>query len=149
VKNDARSGYPLTARTDEKVESVYCLLTEDRCSTLQVTADRLNIGMETARQTVTEDLEKRKICTRFVAHALTTEQKQECIAYCQDLLLMGQYEYFQENIITGDETCCFAYDPANKRHSAEWVGQNSPKPKKLQFHKLRVKMMMFFSTQKV
>ena len=42
---------------------------------------------------------------------------------------MGQDERFLENIITGDETCCFAYDPATKRQSAERVGQNSPKPK--------------------
>ena len=55
---------------------------------------------------------------------------------------------FWENIITGDETRCFAYDPATKRQSAEWVGQNSPKPKKLRFQKSRVKTM-FFSTQKV
>jgi len=39
--------------------------------------------------------------------------------YCQDLLLMGQDERFWENIITGDETWCFAYDPATKRQSAE------------------------------
>jgi hypothetical protein len=39
--------------------------------------------------------------------------------YCQDLLLMGQNKRFWENIITGDETCCFTYDPATKRQSAE------------------------------
>jgi len=61
---------------------------------------------------------------------------------------MGQDECFGENIITGDETWCFAYDPATKRQNAEWVGQNSPKPKKLQFQKSRVKtMLIFFSTQ--
>jgi len=41
---------------------------------------------------------------RFVRHALTTEQKQERVVYCQDLLLMGQDERFWENIITCDET---------------------------------------------
>jgi len=43
---------------------------------------------------------------------------------------MGQDERFWENIIIGDKTWCFTYDPATKQ-SAEWVGQNSPKPKKL------------------
>jgi len=64
---------------------------------------------------------------------------------------MGQDEHFWENIITGDETCCFAYDPATKRQSAEWVGQNSPKPKKLRFQKSRVKMMLiaFFDAEGV
>ena len=57
--------------------SVRLLLTEDRHTTLQMIADRLNIGKETVHRIVTEDLGKRKICARFVPHALTTEQKQE------------------------------------------------------------------------
>ena len=100
VKDDARSGRPLTARTDENVGSVHRLLTEDHCTTLQVIADHLNIGKETVCRIVTKDLEKRKICARFVPHALTREQKQERIVYCQDLLLMGKDEHFWENFIT-------------------------------------------------
>jgi len=115
VKDNARSGRPSTARTEENVEYVRRLLTEDLRTTLQMIADLLNIGKETVRQIVTEDLGKRRICARFVPHALTTEQKQERVVYCQDLLLMGQDECFGENIITGDETWCFAYDPATKR----------------------------------
>jgi len=131
VKDDARSGRPSTARIDKNVESVRRLLTEDRRTTLQMIADSLNIGKETVHRIVTEDLGNRKICARFVPHALTTPQKQERVVYCQDLLLIGQDECFWENIITGDEIWCFAYDPATKRQSAEWVGQNSPKPKKM------------------
>jgi len=64
---------------------------------------------------------------------------------------MGQDERFWETIITSDETCCFAYNPATKRRSAEWVGQNSPKPKKLRFQKSRVKKMLivFFEAEGV
>jgi len=113
MKDDARNGCPLTARTDENMESVR-LLIEDSRTTLQMIADHLNIGKETVRQTVTADLGKRKICVRFIPHALTTGQKQERVVYCQDLLLMGQDERFWENIITSDETWCFAYDPATK-----------------------------------
>jgi hypothetical protein len=73
VKDDARNGRPSTARTDENVESVRRLLTEDRRTTLQMIADHSNIGKKTVRRTVTEDLEKYKICARFVLYALTTE----------------------------------------------------------------------------
>ena len=76
MKDDARSGHPSTARKDKNVEFVCRLLTEDRRTTLQMIADRLNIGKETGHQIVTRDLRKRKICARFVPHALTTEQKQ-------------------------------------------------------------------------
>ena len=47
LKDDARSGRPSTASSDENVESVRRLLTEDRRTTLRITADRLNIGKET------------------------------------------------------------------------------------------------------
>jgi len=114
VKDDARSGRPSTARTDENVESVRRLVTENRNTTLQVIADCLNIGEETFRQIVTKGLGKRMICTKFVPHALTAEQKQEHVVYCQDLLLMGQDERFLENIITGDETWFFDYNLATK-----------------------------------
>ena len=87
MKDDVRSGRPSTARTDKNVESVCRLLTEDRRTTLQMTANRLNIGKETVRRILTEDLGKRKICARFVSYALTAEQKQERVFYCQDLLL--------------------------------------------------------------
>ena len=50
-----------TDKTDENVESVRRLLTEDRRTTLQMIVDRLNIGKETVRRIETEDLGKRKI----------------------------------------------------------------------------------------
>ena len=44
VKDDARSGPTSTARTDENVESVRRLLTEDHRTTLQMITDCLNFG---------------------------------------------------------------------------------------------------------
>ena len=89
MKDDARSGRASTARTEENVESVRRLLTEDRLTTLQMIFDLLNTGKETVRRIVTEELGKRQICARFVPHTLTAEEKQERVVYCQDLLLMG------------------------------------------------------------
>ena len=92
MQDDVRNGRPSTARTDENVESVHRLLTEERRTTLQTIADCLNIGNETVRRIVTKDFGKRKIRARFVPYALTRQQKQERVAYCQDLLLMGKDE---------------------------------------------------------
>ena len=80
VKDDARSGRPSTARTDENVESVHHLLTEDSRTTLQMIADRLNIGEETVRWIVTEDLGKRKICARFFSSHL--DHRAETRTHC-------------------------------------------------------------------
>ena len=49
-----------------------------------------------------------------------------------------------------DETWCFAYDPETKRQSSEWVGETSPRPKKLKFQRSRIKtLMIFFDSQGV
>jgi len=45
-------------------------------------------------------------------------------------------------ITTVDETWCFAYDPETKRQSSEWVGDTSPRPKKLNFQRSRIKTML-------
>jgi hypothetical protein len=45
----------------------------------------------------------------------------------------------------------FGYHPETKRQSSEWVGEHSPRPKKLRFQKSGVKTMLivFFDSQGV
>ena len=45
---------------------------------------------------------------------------------------------FFNQIITGDETWRFACHPETKRQSSEWVGETSPRLKKLKFQTSRV-----------
>jgi len=56
---------------------------------------------------------------------------------------------FFKKIVTGIEMWCFAYNPTTKRQSTAWVGETSPRPKKLRFQKSRVKTMfvIFFGWQ--
>jgi hypothetical protein len=53
------------------------------------------------------------------------------------------------NIIMGDETWYFAYDPETKRQSSEWESEASPWPKKLKFQRSHLKTMLiiFFNSQ--
>jgi len=115
-------------------------------------ADEGNIGKGTVRKIVVEGLRKRKICSRFVSHSLTPEQKDQRIAACRDLIATrdSDPDLFKK-IVIGDETWCSAYDPTTKRQSAPWFGETSPRPKKLRFQKSRVKtvLMIFFGWQSV
>jgi hypothetical protein len=54
-------------------------------------------------------------------------------------------------IIKGDETWCFAYDPETKRQSFEWVGQTSPRLKKMKFQMSRINttLIIFFNSQDI
>ena len=47
-------------------------------------AEELGIGKETVRTIVREDLGKRKICSRFVPHRLTAEQKEKRMECAND-----------------------------------------------------------------
>jgi len=106
-------------------------------------ADEVNIGKDTVRKIVVEDLRKWKICSRFVPHSLTPEQEDRRIAACRDLIATADSDLdFLKKIVTGDETWCFAYDPTTKRQSAAWVGETLPRVKKMQFQKSRVKTML-------
>jgi len=74
----------------------------------------------------------------------------ERVAACQDLLNVNNDDKnLLDKVITGDECWCFAHDPETKRQSSEWVGEHSPRPKKLRFQKSKVKTMLtvFFDSQ--
>ena len=80
---------------------------------------------------------------RFVPHSLTTEQREDRVTSCQDIIAMAVADkYFVNKIITGDETWCFAYDPETKRKSSGWGSETTPRLKKLKFQRSRIKTML-------
>ena len=107
------------------------ILSQDRRLTLRLIAEEFGISKDTAHTIVRDDLDKRKICSRFVPHKLTDEQKAKrmetsghFIAMCdQDPLLLV-------NIVTGYEIWCYQFDPESKRQSMAWCSPTFPRPKK-------------------
>jgi hypothetical protein len=104
-------------------------------------AESLNIPKTVVIRILKEVLGKRKLCAPFVPHSLTPEQMEDRVTSCQDIIAMANADYFFNQIITGDEIWCFAYDPEKKRQSSEWVGETFPRPEKLKFRKSRIKIM--------
>jgi len=49
----------------------------------------------------------------------------------------------------GDQSWCFACDPETTQQDSEWVGETSPRPKKLKFQRSHIKTMLliFFDSQ--
>ena len=91
---------------------------------------------------VSEDLGKRKICSWFVPHQLTDEQKAKWMEISGDFITMCDHDQsFLQTIVTGDETWCYQFDPESKRQSMEWCS-SSPRPKKSRLQKSRVKTML-------
>jgi hypothetical protein len=91
------------------------LIKNDHQITSKMMAESLNIPKTVLLQILKEDLGKRKLCARFVPHSLTPEQREDRVTSCQDFIAMANADKsFFNQIITGDETWCFAYDPKTK-----------------------------------
>jgi hypothetical protein len=138
-------------RTEVNIVAVADLVKNYRQIASRMIAESLNIPKTVVLQILKEDLGKRKLCARLVPGFLTLEQREDQVTSCKYLIAMANAEKnFLNKIITGDETWCFAYDPKTKRQGSEWVGETSPLPKKLKFHRFYIKtMLIIFNSQGV
>ncbi|KAJ4435152.1 hypothetical protein ANN_23728 [Periplaneta americana] len=131
IEDEPRSGRPSTSRTPEMIEKVRQMLAQDRRLTLRLIAEELDISKDTVHTIVRDDLGKRKICSRFVPHKLTDEQKAKRMETSRDFISMcDQDPLLLKTIVTGDETWCYQFDPESKRQSMSWCSPTSPRPKK-------------------
>jgi len=74
VIDKARSGRPSTAVTDVSIAKAAELLENDRWLTLRELPASLNISFECIQHIVTEILQMRHVCSRWVPRNLTEEQ---------------------------------------------------------------------------
>jgi len=130
-KDEPRSGRPSTSKTDNNVEKVRALVRSDRRPTVRMIASELNSNHTMFHQILTEELAMRKVCAKIVPKNLTIEQMDNRKDMCLHLLQRIQSDRnFLTNVITGDESWIFEYDPETKRQSKEWQTSSSPRPKK-------------------
>ena len=90
----------------------------------------------------------KKLCAKFVPKNLTIEQDNRKDACLHLLERIQRDRNFSKNVITGDETRIFEYDPETKRQSREWHTSASPLPKKAR-SKSKIKSMLicFFDSE--
>ena len=145
-------GRPKLIQTEVNIAAVADLVKNDRRIALRMIAESLKIPKTAILRILKEVLGKRKLCARFIPHSLTHEQKEDRVTFCKDIIAMADADkHFLNKIISGNETWCFACDPEIKRQSSEWIGETSPRPKKLKFQRSPIKTMLiiFFDSQVV
>jgi len=131
IKDEPRSGRPSTSKTDNSVGEVQALVRSDRRLTVRMIASELNLNHTTTHQILTQELVMKKLCAKIVPKNLTIEQKDNRKDVCLHLLERIQSDRnFLKNVITGDETWIFEYDPETKRQSKKCHTFASPRPKK-------------------
>ena len=75
-------------------------------------------------------LQLRKLSAGWIPHLLTEEQKRKLIEFCtymRQKFDSGASEQVWD-IVIGDETWIYQYDPETKRQSSQWAfpGENAP-----------------------
>lgn len=143
VEDEHRVGRPTTARTEAQVAKVKEVLDSDRRLTIALISEKTGLSVGTVHTIVTEDLAMRKVCAKLVPKVLSEEQKLSRVEISQEILDCVQEDpNFLDNVITGDETWVFQYDPETKRSSSEWHTDESPRPKKARMSKSKIKTML-------
>ena len=109
------------------IEKVRQMLAQDRRLILGLIAEELGISKDMTHTIVHDDLSKQKICSQFVPHKLTDEQKVKWMETSGDLISKcDQDPLLLENIVTGDEIWCYQFDPESKWQSMAWCSLTSP-----------------------
>ncbi|XP_004683275.2 PREDICTED: putative uncharacterized protein FLJ37770 [Condylura cristata] len=75
VRDDARSGRPVTHRTDENIQKVKDLVCSNRQLTVRMMAEELNLDKETVRLILKENLKMRKVSAKVLSGVLRADPK--------------------------------------------------------------------------
>jgi hypothetical protein len=100
--------------------------------TVQEIAEESNISTGGCHDILTTKLEIHWVVSKFVPRLLTQDQRESCVAICQELLdCTEEDKNFLKRIITSNETWVYGHDVETKMQSSQWVGKNSPRLKKM------------------
>jgi len=148
--NDDRSGGPSTATTPSKVAQVQAAVNQDRRHTIHDLCEEVGIGYGSCQRILTEQPNMHRIAAKFVSRVLTQDQEDSRVAICQELKeTVINDPTLLLNVITGDESIVYAYDPEKKLQSSQWKSPRSPRPKKacIQKSKLKAMLICFFNQE--
>ena len=130
VESNSRSGRPSTSRNEEMIAKVPTIVRNNRRLTVREIADDCGISAGSCDAILTDDLHMKRVCAKFVLRMLTDDQCEQCQKIASDLLEHScEDEQFCKNIVTGDKSWVYRYDPETKQQSSQWKGP-SPRPKK-------------------
>jgi histone-lysine N-methyltransferase SETMAR len=143
IDDEERSGRPSTSCTDENISKVNEMIRSNRRLTIRDIADDLNISFRSVQHILTNILNMKRVSAKFIPRILTPEQKEQRLSISLELRdrVTSDPNLFQ-NLITGDESWMYGYDPETKAQSSKWKTLNSPRPKKARQPKASVKDML-------
>ena len=120
LEDDDRCSGIATTVTPENVSKVESLIKKDPNAEIQ---DTKKISFGSLARILHDCLGVRKRCARWVPHKSSEEQKRGRVDWCTHMLRKldrGRSPRVWD-IVSGDETWVYQYDPETKQQSAVWV----------------------------
>ena len=150
IEDEPRAGRPLSSASDSSALEISALFEEDPHISLVEIANAVGVSKGTAHTIVRENLQLRKVCARWVPHALTRAQKAKRVQCAQKLLS----DFHRDDtrilfeIVTGDETWVRYCEPLSKEANKVWVakGQDPPMISQNDFRNPKVMYCIFFDS---
>jgi histone-lysine N-methyltransferase SETMAR len=150
VDDDARSGRSSTSTIPKNIAEAREAILADRRQTIHDVFEIVGLSYGTIQSILADNLNMRRISARFVLRLLNDDQKALRVSLCSELKQEARDDpNVIFNIITGDETWVYGYDPETKQQSSQWKSPNSPRPIKERQVRRNVKFMLivFFDIQ--
>ena len=130
IENDPRVGRPVSVLMEKNVAAVKMLIEEDARYTMQEIEELSCIHSSSVLKILREGLGLHKTCARWVLHLLTEEQKQSQVRLASQVIEKCNKcnPRHLEEIVTGDETWIYHFQPDSKAKNKVWVSSEGDRP---------------------
>lgn len=144
LDDEEREGRPPSVIVPETVDAVKTLMDEDRRITVREIQQTLRISNGTVNTIVHEYLGMRKVSARWVPHQLKPHHMSARVEFCEFMLQKFDHGSSElvANILTGDETWIYFYDPETKEQSKQWITDEEDIPVKFRQERSVGKVMV-------
>lgn len=139
-----RTGRPSITADEENIKAVERIVMRDRQISIRRVAYELDISTTSVYEIMKSQLGMKKVSTRWVPKLLTPIQRANRVDCCEELLQESEEDPadFFDQIVTGDETWIYYYDPLSQREAKVWKKPNEETPTQLRRTRSAGKIMM-------
>ena len=128
IEDDTRPGRPKTSVTKANIATVKIVVEQD--ARLSVKDSCTGISEGSVQTILKKRLDLRKVCTRWVPHLLTEEQKTQRLRCARELLktYKGCNSRVISNLLTGNETWMHMFEPQRRADNKQWKRKDKKTP---------------------
>lgn len=126
-----RSGRPLSQRNQSNISRVFDFVEAEPKSSLRCIAASLSLSKDTVRRILVDELLFRNVCSVWVPHKLSLENKKQRVECCQSFLrLFDDYSEYELMRLwaTEDESWIPFELTGSKQDNKVWIPPETPRP---------------------